>query len=89
MSDGVVVFQCCPSGECDTFGPGEEGTYPCAHCSGSGVYTDGYLSEKYAATKPGDRCPYCKGTGEGGGYSTATCSKCGQRAIDRAMWEGP
>ena len=25
----------------------------------------------------------------GGGFSSATCSKCGVSAIDRAMWEGP
>jgi hypothetical protein len=89
---GVAVFQCpggCPPGQCDTKGPGEEGRFPCAHCGGAGVYDGGYLAKRYAGTKPGDPCPYCKGDGLGGGYSTATCSKCGQSAMDRAMWEGP
>ena len=34
-------------------------------------------------------CTRCKGDGLGGGYSTATCSKCGQSAMSRSMWEGP
>jgi hypothetical protein len=85
MNNGITVFSCpggCPPGECDTAGPGEEGRWPCAHCAGTGHRFDGH--EETAET-----CPRCKGDGLGGGYSTATCSKCGQRAIDRAMWEGP
>jgi hypothetical protein len=92
VTQEVAVFECpggCPPGECDTKGPWKEGRYPCAHCCGSGVYDGGYLTAKYAGTKPGDKCPYCKGDGLGGGFGTATCSKCGQSAIDRAMWEGP
>ena len=89
---GVIVFACpggCPPGECDTAGAGEEGRYSCAHCAGSGIYDGGYLSARHAGTKPGDACPYCQGDGLGGGYSSATCSKCGQSAISRAMWEAP
>lgn len=75
----VQLFQCpggCPPGECDTRGPGDEGRYPCSACGGAGLIDGAF-------------CSRCKGDGLGGGYSTATCSKCGQRAIDRAMWEGP
>ena len=89
---GVIVFACpggCPPGECDTAGAGEEGRYSCAHCAGSGIYDGGYLTARHAGTKPGDACPYCHGDGLGGGYSSATCSKCGQSAISRAMWEAP
>ena len=88
----VAIFQCpggCPPGQCDTSGPGTEGRYSCAHCAGSGVYDGGYLTARHAGTKPGDACPYCKGDGLGGGYSSATCSKCGQSAMSRAMWEAP
>lgn len=89
---GVAVFQCpggCPTGECDTKGPGVEGRNSCAHCDGTGIYGGGYVAARYAGIKPGAKCPYCKGDGLGGGFSSATCSKCGQAAIDRAMWEGP
>lgn len=80
----VSVFVCpggCSPGQCDTNGTGEEGRTPCAHCGGSGVEAD----DVYGPVT----CSRCNGDGLGGGYSTATCSKCGQRAIDRAMWEGP
>ena len=76
----VAIFQCpggCPAGECDTKGDGVEGTWPCASCDGSG-HTDDMTA-----------CEPCKGTGEGGGFSSVTCSKCGQSAMSRAMWEGP
>jgi hypothetical protein len=88
----VAIYQCpggCPLGECDTKGAGVEGRSACAHCCGTGVYDGGYLAAKHAGTKPGDKCPYCKGDGLGCYFSSVTCSKCGQSAIDRAMWEGP
>jgi hypothetical protein len=90
----IAVFVCpggCPPGECDTKGPGIEGRYPCAHCDGSGLFDGGYVFERFSHLnlKPGDTCPHCKGDGLGGGFSSVTCSKCGQSAISRAMWEGP
>lgn len=90
----VALYMCqgdCPPGQCDTSGPGREGRTSCAHCDGAGVYDGGYVAKRHASRwlKQGDPCPYCKGDGLGGGYSTATCSKCGQAAIDRAMWQGP
>lgn len=82
----IAIFQCpggCPPGECDTNGPGVEGRYNCAFCYGSGRrWTDDLIETT-------ETCPRCKGDGLGGGFSSATCSKCGQAAIDRAMWEGP
>jgi hypothetical protein len=78
----IQVFQCpggCPPGECDTKGAGDEGRWPCAHCDGSG-HTDDI---------PPVECQRCKGDGLGGGYSSVTCSKCGQSAMARSMWEGP
>lgn len=86
MTD-AAVFMCGPGckagGQCDSDGPGEEGTRACAHCCGTGFeYNDAY-------EQTANECPRCKGTGEGGGFSTATCSKCGSRAIDRALWELP
>jgi hypothetical protein len=92
LSVPVELFECpsgCPVGQCNTKGPGKEGRYPCAHCDGSGIYAGGYLAERYAGTKLGEPCPYCKGDGLGGGFSTATCSKCGQSAMDRALWSDP
>jgi DNA-directed RNA polymerase subunit RPC12/RpoP len=80
----VQVFECpggCPPGECDTKGAGEEGEYACAVCGGSGVMAD----DVYGPIT----CTHCKGDGRGGGYSSVTCSKCGQSALSRAMWEGP
>ena len=88
----ITVFECpggCPPGQCDTNGPGVEGRFSCAHCAGSGIYDGGYLPARYASTKPGDACPSCKGDGLGGGFSSATCSKCGQSAMNRALWEAP
>jgi hypothetical protein len=88
----TTLVQCplgCPPGQCDTLGPGREERFACSHCHGTGVYDGGYVAARYAGTKPGDACPYCKGYGLGGGSSSTTCSKCGVAAIDRAMLEGP
>jgi len=77
----IQIFQCpggCPPGECDTNGAGEEGEWPCPLCDGSGATDDLAVP-----------CPKCRGDGKCGGFSTATCSKCGQSAMSRAMWEGP
>lgn len=89
----IVIFECpggCPPGQCDTKGPWQEGRSSCAHCNGTGIYDGGYVAKRYAALnlKVGDKCPYCKGDGLGGGFGTASCSKCGQTAMSRAMWEG-
>lgn len=88
----VAVYACpggCPTGQCDSKGPWVEERLSCAHCDGTGLYDGGYVAKRYEGTKLGDKCPYCKGDGLGGAIGTVTCSKCGQRAIDRAMWEGP
>ena len=80
----VTIFQCpggCPPGECDTDGAGEEGRTPCGVCGGIGIEADDVYGHA--------PCTRCKGDGLGGGYSTATCSKCGQSAMSRSMWEGP
>jgi hypothetical protein len=82
----IVIFECpggCPPGRCDTKGLGKEGRNPCAHCYGTGYK----YNDQNEQTE--EICPRCKGDGLGGFFSTATCSKCGQAAIDRAMWEGP
>ena len=84
MSGDVAVFSCpggCPPGECDSKGEGVEGRWACSLCQGSRHAAD----DVYGAVE----CPRCKGDGLGGGYSSVTCSKCGQSAMDRAMWEGP
>jgi hypothetical protein len=81
---GVTVFRCpggCPPGECDSKGEGVESRFPCAVCAGSGVMAD----DVYGPVT----CTRCEGDGLGGGFSSVTCSECGQSAIDRAMWEGP
>ena len=83
----VQVYQCpggCPPGQCDTKGEGVEGRWPCAHCGGTGKAL--HLRDGSPLELP---CRHCTGDGLGGGYSSVTCSKCGQSAMDRAMWEGP
>jgi hypothetical protein len=80
----VTVYQCpggCPPGECDTKGEGVEGRSPCPWCEGTGTRPREPSGE--------EDCPRCGGDGLGGGWSSATCSKCGQSAISRAMWECP
>lgn len=80
----VILFQCpggCPPGQCDTKGAGVEGRWPCPRCAGVGVLAD----DVYGPVP----CGACKGDGLGGGYSSVTCSKCGQSAMSRAMWEAP
>ena len=75
----IHVYSCpggCPPGECDTLGPGEEGTSPCTACDGAGLIDGAF-------------CSRCKGEGTGSCWSSVTCSKCGQSAMARAMWEGP
>jgi hypothetical protein len=93
LTDPVTIYACpggCPPGQCDTKGPGQDGRFSCAHCAGTGIYDETFtLAERFKATTPGDKCPYCKGSGLGGGYSTASCSKCGQTAMSRSLWEGP
>lgn len=83
---GVAIFQCpggCPPGECDTKGEGVEGRNPCAHCCGTGFK----LTDDNEETD--EPCSRCGGDGLGGGFSSVTCSKCGQSAMARSMWEGP
>ena len=80
----TTIFSCpggCPPGQCDTKGAGEEGTTPCHLCGGSGHQAD----DVYGIIT----CQRCNGDGIGTSYSSATCSKCGQSAISRSMWEGP
>ena len=71
----ITVFSCpggCPPGECDTDGPGVEGTNACADCDGAGICWPGELD----ATP--ETCPRCHGDGRGSSWGSATCSKCGR-----------
>jgi hypothetical protein len=78
----VQVFQCggdkCPKGgEHIWDGPEKVWTNPCSWCEGSG---------KRPAEPAGEEgCPRCSGTGEGGGGSSATCSKCGLDAMSHTL----
>lgn len=84
-----VMFMCPNRCECDSKGPWIEQRLPCAHCDGTGIYNGGHLARRYANTKPGDKCPRCKGDGLGCIVGTASCSKCGSSAIDRSLFEAP
>jgi hypothetical protein len=88
QAEKTSVFICggqgCPKGGEHVWdGPGIEENSACAHCYGTGKVHDNAL-------QPTDEtCPRCKGDGIGGGFSAATCSKCGIDAITDSIWNGP
>jgi hypothetical protein len=91
VTDELQVFLCpsgCPPGQCDSDGLGIEGTRECYSCCGTGHRLI-FEEDPFQPVLTSDFCKRCRGTGEGGGFSSATCSKCGQSAISRAMWELP
>jgi len=83
----VQIFECggdrCPGGGVhDWGGPEKVWTNPCASCNGTGKVDD--LADPIGGVIECD-CERCKGTGDGGGGSSATCSKCGLDAMSHTL----